>query len=171
MTDPPHIHIRQAVPADGELIADFNCRLARESEGLALKPDVIAAGVRALLADERHGRYFLAEIDGRPIGQMMHTREWSDWRNGEFWWLQSVYVHPDFRRRGVFRTLMQHLKNLARATPGIVGLRLYMADDNRDAQRTYEQSGFQFAHYVVLEQLLSEEHAVPKLEESPQRQF
>ncbi len=164
MSGPLALTIRSATLADAVTIADFNTRLAHESEGKALKPDVIAAGVRAMLNDERHGRYFLAEVDGRPIGQIMHTREWSDWRNGEFWWLQSVYVHPDFRRRGVFRRLMQHVVDLARATPGIVGLRLYMADDNQNARRTYEQCGFQFEHYVVLEQLLSDEHDVPRVE-------
>lgn len=161
---PPEVTIRPATPDDWKTIAEFNSCLALETEGKALKPGVIEAGVRALLNDERHGRYFVAEIDGKPVGQMMHTREWSDWRNGDFWWLQSVYVHPEYRRRGIFRRLMQHLIDLARSTPGVVGLRLYMAHDNADAQRTYEQCGFQCEHYVVFEQLLSQEHALPRVE-------
>ena len=157
------ITIRPATFEDWETIVDFNSRLALETEGKSLKPTVVEAGVKALLAEERHGRYILAEIGGRPVGQIMHTREWSDWRNGEFWWLQSVYVHPDHRQRGVFRRLVQHVADLARATPGIIGLRLYMADDNRDARSTYERCGFQYEHYVVLEQLLSDEHVLPRM--------
>lgn len=165
MTAVAEIAVRPAIPDDWATIAEFNACLARETEDKMLKPAVIEAGVKALLADERHGRYFVAEIAGRPVGQIMHTREWSDWRNGEFWWLQSVYVHPEFRRRGIFRRLMQHLSDLARGTPGIVGLRLYMADDNQAALTTYEQCGFQFERYVVLEQLLSESHALPRIPE------
>jgi GNAT superfamily N-acetyltransferase len=154
--------IRPATLDDWPTIVEFNSRLAHETEGKSLRPAVIEAGVKALLGDERHGRYFLAEIAGRPIGQIMHTREWSDWRNGEFWWLQSVYIHSDYRRQGVFRRLVQHVIDLARTTSGIVGLRLYMADDNRAARATYQNCGFEDAHYVVLEQLLSQEHALPR---------
>lgn len=150
------LNIRAATLDDAATIAEYNIRLARETEGKHLNPDVISAGVRTLLADDRHGRYFVAEISGQVVGQIMHTREWSDWRNGEFWWLQSVYVHADFRRQGVFRRLMQHVADLARSTPGIIGLRLYMANDNEAAQRTYESCGFQFEHYVVLERLLAD---------------
>lgn len=163
MSSKLEITIRPATPDDREIIAEFNSHLALESEGKVLKPDVIRAGVQAMLNDVRHGRYFLAIADGKPIGQIMHTREWSDWRNGEFWWLQSVYIHPEYRRRGVFRRLMQHLVDLARATPGIIGLRLYMADDNGNARRTYEQCGFQSEHYIVFEQLLSAEHVLPRM--------
>ena len=157
--------IRSATIADTAIIVEFNTQLALESEGKVLKPNVVEPGVRTLLGDERHGRYFLAIIDGEPVGQIMHTREWSDWRNGEFWWLQSVYVRPEFRQQGIFRRLMQHVVDLAQSTPGIVGLRLYMADDNGNARRTYESCGFQDEHYVVLEQLLSEEHVLPRLSE------
>src|SRR5690606_619853 len=109
-------------------ISDFNTRLAAETEQKTLNPATIEAGVRALLADPTLGRYFLAVRDGRPIGQMMHTREWSDWRAGEIWWLQSVYVVPDARQQGVFRALYQHLDTLARAVPSVVGLRLYVEE-------------------------------------------
>jgi GNAT superfamily N-acetyltransferase len=156
------LKIRPAVPDDWPTIVDFNTRLARETEGKALKPRVAEHGVKTLLADERHGRYFLAELGDRAVGQIMHTREWSDWRNGEFWWVQSVFVVPEFRRQGIFRRLMQHLVDLARATPGVVGLRLYMADHNLAARQTYEKCGFEFDHYVVLEKLLSDEHILPR---------
>jgi GNAT superfamily N-acetyltransferase len=158
--------IRPATPDDWSVIVDFNSRLAWETERKSLKADVVQKGVRSLLNDERLGRYFLAEMDAKPVGQIMHTREWSDWRNGEFWWLQSVYVHPDYRQRGVFRRMMQYLLDLARATPGVIGLRLYMAEDNHDARTAYERCGFQDERYVVLEQMLSEEHVLPRTPES-----
>src|SRR4029079_15862290 len=102
--------IRPAGFDDWETIADFNILLARETEDKQLVPETVFAGVKALLADPRHGRYFVACADGKIIGQMMHTREWSDWRNGEIWWLQSVYVHPGHRQAGVFRALYRHLE-------------------------------------------------------------
>ena len=140
-------------PASGEdlaFIVHANHAMALETEGRELHLPTLNAGVGAALADPRRGRYFVAWENGVAVGTLLLTYEWSDWRNGEFWWLQSVYVHPDYRRRGVFRRLMAHVVDLARATPGIVGLRLYMANDNRNALRTYEQCGFQHDHYVVL---------------------
>jgi GNAT superfamily N-acetyltransferase len=112
------IDIRPAVPDDWPTIVDFNCRLAEESEGKALDCAHVEPGVKAVLADPRKGRYFIAKSDGRPVGQLMHTREWSDWRNGDIWWLQSVYVHRDFRRQGVFRGLFDRLKG-GNSSPGV----------------------------------------------------
>lgn len=152
MTNSP-LQIRAAVPADAEVIAEFNVRLAAETEHKTLDPPTIAAGVQALLADPRLGRYFLALRDGLPVGQMMHTREWSDWRNGEIWWLQSVYVVSDARQQGVFRALYQHLESLARATPTVVGLRLYVETHNSRAQDAYVRLGMQMAGYAVMESL------------------
>lgn len=145
--------IRQAVPTDEETVVDFNCRLAAESESTQLDRDTVRLGVRAILGNSRHGRYFVATLDDRIVGQMMHTFEWSDWRNGEIWWLQSVYVHPDFRRKGAFRQLIQHLQTEADASPGVVGLRLYVEEHNTSAQKTYEQLGLKTAGYMVMESL------------------
>lgn len=145
--------IRQATPADEEVVVDFNCRLADESESTLLDLATVQLGVRTILGNSRHGRYFVATLDDRIVGQMMHTFEWSDWRNGEIWWLQSVYVHPDFRRRGVFRQLIQHLQAEANASPRVVGLRLYVEEHNTSAQKTYEQLGLLPAGYVVMESL------------------
>ena len=152
------ISVRPATPDDATVIAEFNTRLARETEGKRLDPATILAGVQTLLNDSRHGRYFVAETDGQIVGQIMHTREWSDWRNGEFWWLQSVYVRQDHRQRGVFRRLLDAVTESARQTPGVIGLRLYMERDNSAARRTYERCGFAEEGYVVLERLLSEQH-------------
>jgi ribosomal protein S18 acetylase RimI-like enzyme len=148
-----HIQVRPAGPADEKIVVEFNCRLAAETEAKQLHRPTVELGVRAILSNPQHGRYFLATIDGRVVGQMMHTWEWSDWRNGEIWWLQSVYVHPDFRRQGVFRALIRHLQAEAAASPNVVGLRLYVEEHNTDALATYERLGLKRAGYVVLESL------------------
>ena len=147
------IQVRPAVADDWPIIAEFNCRLAEESEAKKLDRETVDAGVRALLADGRKGRYLLAVIDGRVVGQLMHTFEWSDWRNGDIWWLQSVYVETEFRRHGVFRTLYEHLRHEAEANPGVVGLRLYVEDQNTRAHETYFRLGMQRGGYFVLEQM------------------
>lgn len=153
MVEEAGVIIRPAVPDDWETIAEFNIRLAHETEGKTLDPATIQAGVRALLADQRHGRYFVACLGDRIIGQMMHTREWSDWRNGEIWWLQSVYVHPNHRRKGVFRELYRYLEKLAEESPGVVGLRLYVEHHNLKAQEVYRALGLSEAGYSVLERM------------------
>lgn len=145
--------IRQAVPSDEDVVVDFNCRLAAETESKQLDRLTVTQGVRAILANSRHGRYFVACLNGQVIGQLMHTFEWSDWRNGEIWWLQSVYVHPDYRRQGAFRQLIQHLQAEAAASPNVVGLRLYVEEHNTPAQATYESLGLKPAGYVVMEAL------------------
>lgn len=147
------LEIRPATSADWETIAEFNLKLAEETEPHSLDPETVRAGVRALLADDRKGRYFVACLEGRIIGQLMHTWEWSDWRNGDVWWLQSVYVDTAFRRQGVFRSLKQHLESLAEADPAVVGLRLYVERDNGHAQRTYRELGFKSAGYLVMERM------------------
>lgn len=144
------IVIRAACFADWPVIADYNCRLAWESEAKRLDPAKIEPGVQAVLNDPTKGRYFVAEVDGRVIGQMMHTWEWSDWRNGQIWWLQSVYVAPEFRQQGVFRRLFEHLIALA-AEERVLGVRLYVEDHNDRAHRTYQQLGLTNAGYRVME--------------------
>ena len=148
------ITIRDATLDDAETIAEYNCRLASETEDKPLDPDTVRAGVKALLSDARRGRYFVAcDTGGRIVGQLMHTFEWSDWRNGDIWWLQSVYVHADFRRQGIFRKLHQHLEQLAESTPGVVGLRLYVENENARAQETYISLGMINPCYRVMERI------------------
>lgn len=147
------ITIRPAQPDDWPTIVESNCRLAEESEGKRLDRATLQAGVRAVLADPNRGRYFLACADGRIVGQLMTTWEWSDWRNGRIWWLQSVYVHPDYRRRGVFRRLFEHVLRAAESDPGVVGLRLYVENGNERAQETYRSLGMSGAGYFVLERM------------------
>ena len=145
------VRIREARPDDAPAIAAFNAAMALETEHLKLDPDRLAGGVAALLADPAHGFYLLAEIDGRPAGQMMITYEWSDWRNGVFWWIQSVFVEPAWRRQGVFRALYDHVLVRARATAGVCGLRLYVENENARAQATYGGLGMSEAPYKMFE--------------------
>ena len=144
------IQIRDAAPSDAELIARWNMLLAEESEAKVLAPDVLLRGVRRLLADRQKGRYFLAHVEDRPAGQTMVTYEWSDWRDGWIWWIQSVYVEPEFRRRGIYRALHQHIAETARSE-GVVGLRLYVERNNAVAQEVYQSCGLANAGYLVFE--------------------
>ena len=145
------IEIRAATHGDIEVIAANNGALALETEHRRLAPEIVRAGVAAALADPAKGRYFVAESAGRVVGQIMHTYEWSDWRNGCFWLIQSVYVAQEARGQGVFRRLFDHLRTLARAQPEVCGLRLYVDDDNARAQRAYERAGMKASHYKFFE--------------------
>jgi ribosomal protein S18 acetylase RimI-like enzyme len=143
--------IRRGLPHDTAVVAEFNCLLAQESEGKTLDRDTLTAGVQTVLADPSRGLYFLAERDGAVVGQVMLTYEWSDWRNGWIWWIQSVYVRRDARRQGIFRSLYEHVVAAARGDPGVVGLRLYVERDNQAAQQTYLGLGMRWTSYQVLE--------------------
>ncbi len=143
--------IRTATPADLETLACWAEAMALETEGKMLDPATLRAGIAAGLADPRKARYFVAERGGSPVGTLMLTTEWSDWRDGWWWWIQSVYVAPDARRHGVFRALYAHVEAEARATPGVCGLRLYVENDNARAQATYAALGMRDAHYRVFE--------------------
>ena len=145
------ISIRNAAMTDAAIIASNNSLMAEETEGRTLDPDIIGPGVAALLADPGKGRYWVAEAAGQIVGQLMVTYEWSDWRNGTLWWIQSVYIAPDFRRQGVFSALYHHVESLAAAEPEVCGLRLYVEDNNHRAQRTYEALGMVKPGYVVME--------------------
>jgi GNAT superfamily N-acetyltransferase len=146
------IAVREAAQTDWPTIVEFNRRLAQETESLVLDGPTLEAGVKAALADATKARYFVAcTADGQIVGQMMHTYEWSDWRNGDIWWLQSVYVHPDYRSQGVFRLLFEFVEQRAKEDPGVVGLRLYVEDHNERARAVYERLGLTAAGYGVME--------------------
>ncbi len=153
------ITVREALPDDAGIITGYNSDMAMETEGKTLDPDLIGPGVAALLEDSSRGRYWVAVDDNRVIGQLMVTYEWSDWRNGNIWWVQSVYVHPDWRRHGVFRALYRHVESIASATPGVIGLRLYVETGNTRAQQTYEALGMVKPNYLVMEAMLSNSNA------------
>jgi len=145
------IRIRDAVLNDQDIIAGFNTCMAMETEGRNLAPDLISSGVAAVLDDPGKGRYWVAEIADQVVGQLLITYEWSDWRNGVMWWIQSVYIHPDFRRMGVFSSLYRHVESLARADRHVCGIRLYVEDDNERAQATYLALGMRRPGYQVME--------------------
>jgi GNAT superfamily N-acetyltransferase len=145
------ISLRRAAEADAPVVAEFNARLARETESLELERARLEAGVRAVLADPGKGFYLVAERAGEVVGQLMITREWSDWRNGEFWWIQSVYVRADARNSGVFRLLYERIEAEARAAGNICGLRLYVERHNTNAQATYKKVGMAHTAYDLFE--------------------
>ena len=143
--------IRDATADDAASIAGFNAAMAMETEQRTLDLGVLQSGVAALLADRSKGRYWVADIGGEIAGQIMVTYEWSDWRNGMIWWIQSVFVPERFRRRGVFTALYRHVEQLARQTPECCGMRLYVERQNSRAQRTYEALGMAKPGYDVME--------------------
>ena len=143
--------IRPATPADAKQIAEFNRRLAEESESKYLDAPTVLSGVQALLDAPEHGRYYVAYSDDALIGQLLLTYAWSDWRTGRFWWIQSVYVAPSHRRQGIFSALYGHVEELARQDPAVCGLRLYVEEHNADALETYRALGMSATGYHVLE--------------------
>lgn len=147
------IQIRRGEPRDTTVLAGFNMAMAEETENLKLLPDVITAGVSAILGDPARGFYLVAESAGEIVGALMVTSEWSDWRNGFFWWIQSVYVRPEYRRLGIYRHLHEHLRELARSQPDVCGLRLYVERENARAQATYMRLGMHETHYLLYEEL------------------
>ena len=156
----PIIEVRQAASADVEIIADFNIALCQDTEERKLDRPTVLEGVRRFISEPSRGRYFVATIDGEVVGQTAHTFEWSDWRNGEIWWIQSVYVHPLHRSNGVFRALFTHIKQLAEADADCCGIRLYMERDNDSARQSYQRLGFSETGYEVFELLFSSTHSI-----------
>jgi GNAT superfamily N-acetyltransferase len=144
--------IRQAGGEDRDRIVLFNQAMARETEGRELNRRVLTKGVERVLKDPVLGRYFVAEIGDEVVGQVMVTTEWSDWRNGQVWWLQSVYVSKRHRRAGVYRLLHEHVRETARGEKAI-GLRLYVERDNLPAQAAYRTLGMNASQYVMFEEM------------------
>jgi GNAT superfamily N-acetyltransferase len=150
MHPPERLRIRPARADDVDLITDFNLRLARESESLELDRRVVRGGVGAALAGPDRGFYLLAETPAGVVGQLCVTREWSDWRCAFFWWLQSVYVAPAWRRRGVLRALTARVVEMARAEDDVCGLRLYAHRENAAAIAAYERLGLRELDYEMI---------------------
>lgn len=143
--------IRPAARDDVPFLIDSNAAMAFETEHKALDRALLTRGTEAVFADSARGFYLIAERAGARVGCLLVTREWSDWRNGDWWWIQSVYVIETARRSGVFRALHAEVDRRARATPGVIGLRLYVENDNTAAQATYAALGMDDAHYRLLQ--------------------
>ena len=148
---PTDIHVRRAVASDFGFIVASNVAMAFETEDMTLDEALVRPGVGAVLADSSLGFYLVAEIAGRPAGQLMVTYEWSDWRNGLWWWIQSVYVPPEFRRRGVYTALYRHVTGEAKAAGGVCGIRLYVEQENAAAQQVYESLDMYRTRYHMYE--------------------
>lgn len=145
------LSISPATAADAETIVANNAAMALETEGRRLDAGVLARGVQRVLSDPARGVYYAARRGGTVVGQMLITREWSDWRDGWFWWIQSVYVSPSARGEGVYRELHAWVERLARETPGVCGLRLYVDAQNRRAQEVYRAMGMTRTDYLLFE--------------------
>lgn len=151
MVKQPVFQIRAATLADVELLAQWAEAMAFETEEKQLKAELIRSGIEAGVTNPEKARYLIAEHEGSPVGTLMLTTEWSDWRNAWWWWIQSVYVPISARRLGVFRALYAHVEGEARGTEGVCGLRLYVENENSRAQATYAALGMNDAHYRVFE--------------------
>lgn len=142
--------IRQANHTDVETIVRFNQAMARETEGKQLDTEVLRRGVAAGVADSHKGIYWLAEVEGNVHAQAFVTYEWSDWRNGWFWWIQSVYVEPAVRRQGLFRELFAHIRYEAMQQSDVIGIRLYVETENDVAQAAYLDLGMVLEPYNMM---------------------
>lgn len=146
--------VRLAERRDAANIAGWNIAMAWETEHKRLDPDTIARGVNGVFDEPRRGFYLVAERDGEAVACLMVTYEWSDWRCGDFWWIQSVYVVESARRGGVFRAMYAAAEQRARQA-GAVGMRLYVETENARAQGTYEGLGMQRCQYFMYEAMLT----------------
>lgn len=143
--------IRFATIEDGKIIAQFQILMAKETENVVFEKETIEKGVKAIFDDPHLGRYYVAEINGQVIACLLTTFEWSDWRNAMVWWLQSVYVLPEYRKSGVFRKMYQYVKNLVLADDNVGGIRLYMIISNDRARKAYQAMGMDGQHYQLFE--------------------
>jgi GNAT superfamily N-acetyltransferase len=144
--------VRRATPADAPIVAEFNRLLAWESEGKVLDPAILSAGVAAVLGDPAKGWYLVAERAGEIVGQLAIMPEWSDWRNAWIWWIESVYVAASSRRTGVFRALFEEVRRLGREAGDVIGLRLYVEENNHRAQQTYHELGMEPMPFLLFHQ-------------------
>ncbi len=150
------LSIRLATQTDASTLAEFNRAMARETEGKELDAKRATAGVTSLLQHPEYGFYVVTETAGRIVGSLMVTYEWSDWRNGLYWWIQSVYVKPERRRQGIYRKLYEHMKAMANRQGNVRAFRLYVEKDNARAQQTYQALGMTKSPYEVFEEPISD---------------
>ncbi|BCV67717.1 N-acetyltransferase GCN5 [Shewanella carassii] len=144
--------IRKGTPRDAEALVAFNQAMAQETEGLSLDSNTLSRGVSTLLENPAKGFYLVAEIGGEIAGSLMVTYEWSDWRAADYFWIQSVYIKPEHRRKGIYRALYQEVKALAERQGGAASFRLYVEQENARAQQTYQSLGMSQSHYLMYEE-------------------
>ncbi len=147
------MNVRKAIAADAPALVDFNQKMALETEGKTLETEVLTKGVNAVFADPNKGFYVVAQDAGEIVGGLMVTYEWSDWRNKWFWWIQSVYIVPEYRGRGIYRAIYDFVKNEAsRNDEPVCGFRLYVEHENTNAQKVYEKVGMRNSIYFMYEE-------------------
>lgn len=146
------MNIRRADFADAPSLIEFNQAMALETEGKQLAAEILKSGVEAVLNDAQKGFYTVAESGGKIVGGLMVTFEWSDWRNSWFWWIQSVYILPEFRGRKIYGELYDFVKKTAAEKSGVCGFRLYVEKENVNAQKVYEKCGMEASHYLMYEE-------------------
>jgi len=150
------ISVREANRGDLDTIIGFQMAMALETESLELDRDILKLGVNNVLDDPSKALYFIAEEDGNNLGMLMITLEWSDWRNGWVWWIQSVYTAPEYRKRGVYKLLYEHIRSLVRQSDNIRGIRLYVDKRNIAAQKVYTSLGMNGEHYSTYEWMVGD---------------
>ncbi|MFP4016285.1 MAG: GNAT family N-acetyltransferase [Halanaerobiales bacterium] len=143
--------IRKADERDIEVIAEYNCMMALETENLKLNKKTVISGVKHAVNDPEKASYYLYEVDGEVVGQLMITKEWSDWRDGYFLWIQSVYVLEEYRRQGIFKALYNHIEDIVNENSDLCGIRLYVERNNKRARQTYAIMGMEETHYLLYE--------------------
>lgn len=143
--------VRKATKSDIGQIVDFQLQMARETENIELDPATVLLGVTAVTEDPAKGQYYVSETENTITGSLLTTYEWSDWRNGTVLWIQSVYVLPGFRRKGIYRSMYSHLKQMVLESGHLKGIRLYADKSNAAAHKTYQNLGMTPDHYVTFE--------------------
>lgn len=146
-----NIKIRPGLLFDIEQIASFQISMALETENMKLDPQVVRLGVAAVIDDPSKGKYWLAECDGNVVGCLLTVPEWSDWRNGTVLWIHSVYISPEFRHKGIYKKLYEHIKDMVQSSPDLRGIRLYVDKTNINAQKVYQTLGMSNDHYSLFE--------------------
>lgn len=147
--------ITRGEACDIDSIVQFQADMAMESEGCLLDREKVAKGVAAAMLDESKGMYWVAKFDGKTIGSLMITREWSDWNNEWYWWIQSVYVAPEYRRQGVYKAMYIKVKDAAKGS-NVSQIRLYADRSNLSAQKVYKSLGMHESHYLMFEENLND---------------
>ncbi len=145
------IKVKEALEVHAGGIVEFQIAMAMETENLRLDRNLVEKGVKAVFDDVAKGKYYVAQDDDKLIASLMITYEWSDWRNGNVYWIQSVYVLPEYRGKGVFKEMYLHIKDSVKNTPGLSGIRLYVDRNNHRAQKVYNKIGMDGSHYQLFE--------------------
>lgn len=148
------MNIRLANASDAADLVEFNQAMALETEGKRLDSEILKNGVEAVFQDDKKGFYVVTEADGKIVGGLMVTFEWSDWRNSWFWWIQSVYILPEYRGRSIYRLMYEFVKNKANKEKNVCGFRLYVEKENVNAQKVYEKLGMESSHYLMYEEMI-----------------